>query len=219
MSHLLGWRAIASRRDVDFRIVDNPAGRPTSSIILVYDIEKERAGLFAVVAVREVRVEMIFGREVGNTFMPVVMDFPVGGESHPQRPPACMCDFRAGHILPVRVGTNQDLGEILFLTRLLFQIQLDEEAWPVLFQLLRSTNVLEKPTDGTDLVDCCRTIRSKPKVTAMSLFPFVKRWNVDATNIAGGPRNGHHIAQFLLDSRNEVVLLKRMGELSRDPRV
>jgi len=77
---------------------------------------------------------MIFGGQIRNPFVSVIVDLAIGSEGHSEGPPTGMRDFGAGNFMTILVRTNQQDGAVFFLARFLFEIQLDEEPWPVLFE-------------------------------------------------------------------------------------
>ena len=99
-------------------------------------------------------------------------------------------------------------GTIFFFTRLLLEIQLNEKAGPILFEFLRGLHTFEETTGRSWLFNCRRTVGPETEAASVPLFPFVKRRNIHPTDITGRPRNGQHVAQFLLHSRDQIVLLK-----------
>ena len=64
------------------------------------------------------------------------MDSSVRSEGQSEGPPTGMSDFRAWNFVTELITTNHDHGAVFFLARLFFHVQLNEEAWPVLFEFL-----------------------------------------------------------------------------------
>lgn len=99
---------------------------------------------------------------------------------------------------------------------MVFAIELDEEAGPVLFHFLGGAAGTEQAADFGRLVDDRLAVRTESERAANTLFPGFERRKINANDIAGGPGDWNHVAKLLADVGNQVVLLELVGKLTWD---
>jgi len=98
LCRLLNRCRVWPRCDVNFRIIDDPSSRPCFSVVLIYDVEEECAGIQALVPIGIVGIQVIFRSEVCNPFVTVVVNFTIRSDRHSQRPPAWSSDHGTRNI-------------------------------------------------------------------------------------------------------------------------
>ena len=91
---------------VNLGVVDHPRRGPRLSVVPVGDVEEEVIKRQASITVRIARMNMVVGSEWFDPGVGVVVNLPIGGERHAERPPPRFGDGVATKIVASRTSSH-----------------------------------------------------------------------------------------------------------------